>query len=61
MVEMLFIRKGPATMGGYTITNDRDWGFRMYSGYSKREAIRLYREEYGLKYKHLTIIDYTKN
>lgn len=29
-----------------------------YVGYSKREALRRYREHTGLKYKHLEVIEF---
>lgn len=29
-----------------------------YYGYSKREAVSMFRREYGLKGKHLTTIEY---
>lgn len=28
-----------------------------YVGYTKRESIRLYREQYGMKGKHITVLD----
>ena len=41
-----------ATYEGQEVTS---W---KYYGYSKREAIRLYRERFGLKYKKLLKVEY---
>ena len=30
--------------------------YRKFMGYTKREAIRLYREEFGLKYKRIDLL-----
>jgi hypothetical protein len=33
---------------------------RVYDGYTKCEAIQLWRREFGLQNKHLNLVDYTK-
>ena len=46
---------------GYSIQADLD-GAKLdrmkYYGYSKRDAVRLYREKYNLKYKKLVKVEY---
>ena len=48
-------------MPGYSIRAELD-GARLdrmkYYGYSKRDAIRMYREKYDLKYKTLVKVEY---
>lgn len=48
-------------MPGYSIRAELD-GVNLermkYYGYSKRDAIRLYREKYNLKYKKLVKVEY---
>ncbi len=50
----LFIRR--TFHGAWSISSNfgRDM---QYLGYSKREAIKMYRESYGLKGKHITVLD----
>ena len=55
----IYISKAPSGFCGYII-DGIGWGFRIYLDYTKREAIRKYREEYGLKYRRLKIVDNTK-
>lgn len=38
---------------------DGNGHWHLYYYYSKREALRLFREQYGLKYKRVDIYDYT--
>lgn len=45
--------------GAWVIGSDMDWRDVTFYGYSKKEAVKRYRQEYGLRYKHLIIIDYT--
>lgn len=46
---------------GYAIRAELD-GLRLsimrYYGYSKRDAVRMYREKYNLKYKKLVKVEY---
>lgn len=48
-------------MPGYSIRAELD-GVKLermkYYGYSKRDAVRLYREKYNLKYKKLVKVEY---
>ena len=48
-------------MPGYSIRAELD-GVKQermkYYGYSKRDAVRLYREKYDLKYKKLVNVEY---
>lgn len=48
-------------MPGYSIRAELD-GVNLermkYYGYSKRDAVRLYREKYDLKYKKLVKVEY---
>ena len=48
-------------MQGYSAQADMD-GVKLdrmkYYGYSKRDAVRLYREKYNLKYKKLVKVEY---
>ena len=48
-------------MRGYSIQAELD-GAKLermkYYGYSKRDAVRLYREKYNLKYKKLVKVEY---
>lgn len=48
-------------MPGYSIRAELD-GVNLermkYYGYSKRDAVRLYREKYNLKYKKLVKVEY---
>ena len=48
-------------MSGYSIQAELD-GVKQermkYYGYSKRDAVRLYREKYNLKYKKLVKVEY---
>lgn len=48
-------------MPGYSIRAELD-GVNLermkYYGYSKRDAVRLYREKYNLKYKNLVKVEY---
>lgn len=48
-------------MRGYSIRAELD-GVNLermkYYGYSKRDAVRLYREKYNLKYKKLVKVEY---
>ena len=48
-------------MPGYSIRAEMD-GVNLermkYYGYSKRDAVRLYREKYNLKYKKLVKVEY---
>lgn len=48
-------------MQGYSIRAELD-GVKQermkYYGYSKRDAVRLYREKYNLKYKKLVKVEY---
>ena len=39
----------------YHKTNRRSYGSVIYSGYSKREAVRRYREQKGLKGKRVDL------
>ena len=55
----IYISKAPRGFCGYII-DSIGWGFRIYLDYTKREALRKYREEYGLKHKKLRIVDNTK-
>lgn len=58
LTPVLYITKCANVMGaGYKVEVP---GFddMHYVGYSKREALRRYREHTGLKYKHLEVIEF---
>ena len=48
--------------GGYQIKADMDYNpskyelFRYY-GFTKKQAIKAYREQFNLRFRHLTLID----
>lgn len=61
MNYLIIYRISRFDMPVYSIQADMD-GARLermrYFGYSKRDAVRLYREKYNLKYKKLVKVEY---
>ena len=56
----IYIKKRPTGYKGYAISSDRDPKTQEFWGYTKREALQLYKEKNGLKYKRgVFIYDYT--
>lgn len=55
----IYISHAPSYVGGYTLESFLGW--KIYSGYSKKEALRMYKKEKGLRYvRNINIIDETK-
>lgn len=55
----IYISHAPSYVGGYTF--DSCFGWKIYSGYTKKEALRMYKKEKGLRYaRNINIIDETK-
>lgn len=47
--------------GAYVITSSFDYEGMVYMFYSKKDALKKYKEKHGLKYKRgIVIYDYTK-
>lgn len=53
----LYIRRNDY---GYLVIEADGCEIWRYLYYTKREALRRYREQMGLRYKHLRIYDFTK-
>ena len=51
---VMFIRY--TVWAGWCISSNFGYD-RQYQGYTKREAIKMYRELYGMKGKHITVME----
>lgn len=55
MSQYLFIRR--TFQGAYAIHTDVYYTEHMYFGYSKRDAVKKFRQDHGLVGKHLQTIE----
>lgn len=58
LTPVLYITKYTNVMGAGYKVEAPGFGDMHYIGYSKRESLRRYREQKGLKYKHLELIEF---
>ena len=55
MLKFMFIRR--TFQGGYAIHTDDDFREQIYMGYSKRDALRKFRQDNGLVRKHFVLLE----
>lgn len=54
----VYITKQSTLAGAGWLVSSYSGDKMQYVGYTKREALKKWREKMGLKYKHLNIIEY---
>lgn len=55
MTKYMFIRR--TFQGAYAIHTDDDYDEQIFMGYSKRDALRKYRQNNGLVGKHFILLE----
>lgn len=59
MIALVEKRHGNYCIRVYDMKTDTKYDGRMYLGYTKSEALRRYRQAFGLVGKHMEVFDFT--